>query len=119
MPFAIACDWPPHSVAALGSYGQRGTRPLDFAWPPGGTLQFAFSEASAESAAPAAEKKSGAASSYEAVEPHGGCDGEAARKVVERARTISTLPASSNANMEALRHQWIALHGMEEGLNIY
>ena len=126
MPFATPHSWPPASVQR--SFGQRGAAPHIFAWPPGGTLLFSFGEQTDSSSptptqpAPAAASLlSGSASlsGYETREAHGGVDAETANAVISRARALMTVPAANNEVIDALRREFICLHAMEEGLNIY
>ena len=52
-------------------------------------------------------------------EAHGGVDAETANAVISRARALMTVPAANNEVIDALRREFICLHAMEEGLNIY
>ena len=126
MPFATPHSWPPASVQR--SFGHRGAAPHIFAWPPGGTLLFSFGEQTdsspptpTQTAPAAASLLSGSASlsGYEAREAHGGVDAETANAVISRARALMTVPAANNEVIDALRREFICLHAMEEGLNIY
>ena len=46
-------------------------------------------------------------------------DAETANAVISRARALMTVPAANNEVIDALRREFICLHAMEEGLNIY
>ena len=120
MPF-LSTAWPPQ--AEQRSFGQRGAHPLTFAWPPGGTMQWCLAPAEAPVSSPKRSRAS--PSGYEAHEANGGLDQAAAGAVQARARgamtgpQTPTLPAAAHDGIAALRQKWIALHGMEEGLNIF
>ena len=112
MPYAIHNEWPP--LSKQRSYGQRGVLPMIYSWPAGGKLQWSYSDVSASEAPPlpAATGSSGG-SGYEAVEVL------ANEAVAKLAAKTSTVPVAANDTFTALRRNWVALHAMEEGLNVY